>query len=155
MSTTTTPPAHAAPPVIRADPALRRKALLIVLAAALVWTIVIARGLPRLEAWAGAAVVAGNTAARLWLCFGAGVLIATFALLVSWSGANIIRMARRAAAAGQFPPPGIRVLRDTRVIEGRAALLLSRTYVVLGTLLLTCAAALLGLGGYLVVMLWP
>ena len=117
--------------------------------------LIVGYGLPWLEAWVTRAVVEGNTAARRLLCFGAGVGIVALALAVVLSGVNMIRIGRRVIGQGRFPPEGLRVLRDTRVVEGRIAIATGRLQATLGALLIACAAALLGLGGYVVVMLWP
>lgn len=143
------------PTVVRADPGLRRLALSIVLGGALAAVLIIGYGRPWLEAWVTQAVVEGNTAARRMLCFGAGVGIVALALAVVLSGVNMIRIGRRVIGQGRFPPEGLRVFRDTRVVEGRIAVVVGRLQALLGALLLVLAATLLGLGGYVVVMLWP
>ena len=143
------------PTIVRADPAMRRQALLLVLAGTLVSILVIGYGLPWLERWLIEAMRGGNLAARRMVCIGAGLAIALLGLLVTLSGANMIRIGRRVVRGRRFPPEGLRVLRDTRVVAGSLAVLLGRMQAVIGVTILACAAVLVGLGGYIVVRLWP
>ncbi len=143
------------PQVVRADPAMRRKAVLIVIAGTVAAIVAIGYGLPWLERWVTDAIVAGNIAARRAVCLGAGAAVIGLALVVAVSGVNMVRIGRRVTGAGRFPPPGLRVLRDTRVVAGRQAVIIGRLQATLGLVILGCAAALLGIGGYVVVWLWP
>ena len=134
---------------------MRRQALLLVLAGTLAGILIIGYGLPWLERWVIDAVVAGNTAARRMVCLGTGVAIVGLALLVTLSGLNMMRIGRRGVRGRRFPPEGLRVLRDTRVVEGRSAVVIGWIQTGLGATILACAVGLLVLGGYVVVALWP
>jgi hypothetical protein len=106
--------------VRRADPAARRRALLFVIVSALVGTVLIA-GFEHyrtpLRDWLGSEP--GDLTHRATLVFflAAAVLSAPLLAFAAylWSlGAKVLR-------AREFPPPGSRVIRDTPVIEGQAA----------------------------------
>lgn len=144
-----------APEIVRADPALRRKALLILVGGALAGTAVIGFGLPALQAWATEQIAAGRLGIRRLICFGMGPVIVALASGVIASGLNMIHIGRRVLAAERFPPPGLRVLRDTPVIDGPRAVFLGRSQTFIGAMLLVCAVVLLGLGSYIVFLLWP
>jgi hypothetical protein len=125
------------PEVRRADPAARRRAVLAVAAAALV----------------GTALVAGlehyRTALHDWLVSGPGdrgrrvtlVLVAIGAALslpLLAFAAYLWSLGARTVGAGEFPPPGLRVIRDTPVVLGQTAVLRGRalmaTALVLGAM---------------------
>ena len=136
--------------VVRADPALRRRALAILLAAALLGTAAIYWGLPWLEL------------ARLQrpgmqrpICITFAAVIVALAVAVITSGFRIAGLGRRTAALQAFPPPGIKLLRDVRRMTGPRAVFIGRGYVVIGWTLVALAVALLALGAYALVLLWP
>jgi hypothetical protein len=66
------------------------------------------------------------------------VLIILFAplLLMAYS---LYRIARRIQASGQCPPPGVKVIRDTEILEGNAARRKGRLLFVSSILLFTAA----------------
>ncbi len=116
--------------VRRADPAARRQAVLLIILGALVGTLLIV-GFERyrtpLRDWLLSEP--GEMAHRVKLVFllSAAVLSAplvAFAVYLWSFGAKVLR-------ARQFPPPGFRVIRDTPVIDGRAAVLRGRGFKVL------------------------
>ncbi|MEX0907389.1 MAG: hypothetical protein WD054_03585, partial [Gemmatimonadota bacterium] len=88
-------------------------------------------------------------------CLAAGGLIAVLGAGVIASGLNMVGIGTRVVRSGRFPPEGMRVLRDTRVVTGRGARALGHVQRALGVLLIACAAVLLGLSGYVLVVLWP
>jgi hypothetical protein len=144
-----------APEVIRADPAMRRAAILIVVAAVVLGVIGIAWGLPALQSWVWSDTGLGRVSRARVVCLAFGGIIALTAAAVIVSGVRMARFGKRAVTAGRFPPPGMPVFRDTRPATGRPALILGRLYRGTGFTLVVLGAVLLGLGGYVVVALWP
>lgn len=129
--------------VRRADPGARRHAVVLVMLGALVGTLLLV-GFERyrtpLRDWLLSEP--GELAHRVRLVFllSATVLSAPLVALAIylWSlGAKVLR-------AGQFPPPAYRVIRDTPVIGGQAAVLRGRVFKVLA-LCLALASPLLWL----------
>jgi hypothetical protein len=134
------------PEIVRADPRQRRLAILTVLATAIVGAVAIHWVLP----WAIESIeraVRGGMPRSVVCKSTLGVLCA-FAFLVAGFGFWIARLGRSIVAAGRFPPPGQKVIRDTRVLTGRAAEALGRTQTLLGTALIVLAAALLVVASY-------
>src|SRR5262245_1355683 len=106
--------------IVKADPRLRRQLVLVLL-------LILAVGLAAL-AWAPgelAMILAlarespGEARIRTVLLLGA--LVAPVVLLGLLAGADTIGRAVATFRSDRFPPPGMRVLRDTPVIRGRAA----------------------------------
>jgi hypothetical protein len=137
---------------IRADPAARRAALLAVIAAALVGGVVIVWFLPWLSALVQQRAAEGRSIG-LAVCITFASLVALLAAPVVFLGVRIVSSGRAAARAVRFPPPGARVLRDTRVLTGRAAELVGRVHAALGVALVLCGLALALLGAYALVLL--
>jgi hypothetical protein len=129
---------RAFPDVVPADPALRRRALFVAVGAIvpggfLAW---------KLERWLLASAPGDPGAARmaLWLATGvASALTFAAAVYVAWIALRILR-------ARRFPPPGMRVMRDTPVRIGGAAR-------VLGWAGLACAAVILAAAAVLPLLL--
>jgi hypothetical protein len=69
-----------------------------------------------------------------------------FALLLL--GLHLWRWGKRIRAAGQFPLPGSRVVRDTVVLHGEAALRRGRILQATAAALISCGLALLAAFGY-------
>jgi hypothetical protein len=82
------------------------------------------------------------------ICLAFLAFLVLLAAAVIVSGVNIFRLGSRAIRSEQFPPPGMAVLRDTRIVRGARAVTLGRVQRVLGVLLICCAVALLALSGY-------
>lgn len=124
----------------KADPADRRKALIVVgiagglcalpLVAALFGALDLRARLDAAAAQFVASPPAGVAAMSV-----AVVPLVLFALYLVVFGARVIR-------AGRFPLPGQRVVRDTRIREGRAATVHGRVLQVLGILLGLAALSL-------------
>lgn len=126
--------------ILRADPRLRRQTLLALGIGAILGGIV----LIAFQHWlAGISALPGNDLliARLWRMIGIALTGCAICLgLLAWYA---MHKAARIRAARQWPHPGTRVLRDTPIRRGEAAMRISRVLTVLGmTLLLFC----LGLG---------
>lgn len=109
----------------KADPGARRLALLLLAAGTLVGVAAIL-GAEHLRAPLRDWLLAepGRLAQRLsWIVLGLGAAAALPALLAA---AHLWRVARKAARAHRFPPPGQKVLRDTPVLLGAAAVARAR-----------------------------
>jgi hypothetical protein len=132
--------------ILRADPQLRRRAVTMVLATAVCGAAAIHWLLPWAHATVEQAVREGMP--RSVVCKSTLGVLSIFAFTVAGFGVYIVRLGRSIVAAGRFPPPGQKVIRDTRVLTGRAAELLGRTQTFLGSALIVCAAALLALTTY-------
>ena len=136
-------PSH---PIRPADPRARRQALALVVAAAVAGTLLfwgIERYLPPVGDWIVSEPDRLPRRARLVVFFLWFVLVApqvAFAVYL-W------RLGRRIVAAREFPPPGFRVIHDTVVLGGSAAVSRGRALQVL-------ACCLTGAGVLASVMLW-
>jgi hypothetical protein len=105
----------------RADPVLHRRAVLIVAAGTLIGALLIflfERYQGQMQAWLLADPSALETRMRAVLVMVALVLFAPLAAFGVWCW----RFGGRVREAAMFPPPGVRVVRDTPVVEGAAAL---------------------------------
>lgn len=63
-------------------------------------------------------------------------------------GVYAFRFGRRVVREERFPPAGVNVVRDTRVVHGRAARLLGHAQAINGALLVALAIVLFGLCAY-------
>lgn len=130
----------------KADPAARRKVALLLSVGACVGAVLIVafeRYRIPLSDWVLAGPGASAQRARLALLLLAALLLAPLLALAAylWSlGARVVR-------AQEFPPPGLRVIRDTAVITGARAVSRGR---LLKVLALSCAIACAVLG----ILLW-
>ena len=131
--------------IVKADPGLRRQMLLVLL-------LIVAIGLFALE-WVPkemATILAiarespAEARARTVLLLGA--LVAPPVLLGMVAGVDTIRRSVSTFRTDRFPPPGMRVLRDTPVLRGRSARGLAIVMATLGALLIACCTALPVLG---------
>jgi hypothetical protein len=102
--------------------------------------------------WLLAAKASGRVPGR-WICLGFLGLVTILALGVTGMGVNFIGLARRAIAHQQLPPPGVKVIRDTRVLRGPRAVAIARVQGILGLLLIACSLALLALSAYVTIRL--
>jgi hypothetical protein len=133
--------ASAGPPIQRADPRARRRARWLVLAAlpllagAAVGSELIARWLETLARERPAEAVAPIRLAIVGLSAATVLPLLGFA---AWTW----RLAGRVAAARRFPPPGVAVVYDVRVLEGHAALVYAGMGRALALGLAACALAL-------------
>lgn len=118
------------PEVQKADPAARRKAILIVVIGALIGALLIG-GIEcyrdRLADWIGDAVIARHGRVRFLFLLVVGMLSAPLVVFAVrlWSLGNKVRRAQ------QCPPPGYRLIRDTRIIRGSAAVMRGRIFKIL------------------------
>jgi hypothetical protein len=129
------------PEVRKADPTLRRRAVLAVALGAVVGALLIAafdRYAGPLRDWISSQPSGAPGRGMLALLLGAMLLAAPLLVFAArlWSiGASVLR-------AGEFPPPGHRVIRDTPVVEGRAAVLRGRVFLALAIVLVVISALL-------------
>ena len=138
--------------VVRADPALRRGALLTLLALAIIGTIEIAWFLPWLSSLVETRAAQGRSISLL-ACISFVSIVALLAVPVTVVGVRVVKSGRAAVRHGRFPPPGTRVLRDTKVLEGKPAQVFGKIQRGLGIALVLCALALAVLGGYALALL--
>jgi len=125
--------------VVKADPVLRRKALAVGVIILVAGTVLIA-SMERV-------LVAASELSQRSRGEAVGVLtafIAPFVLLAVVGGVDALRRSLRTWRERRFPPSGMRVLRDTPVIEGTLARVLGALGCMLGTLLLVLALLLTG-----------
>ena len=137
------------PEIVRADPAMRRMALLVV--GGLVVALVVATlSAPRFIGALGTLSQASPAEAVLWF---AAFVVPLFVLAVV-AGVDAVHRSVSTLRERRFPPAGMRVLRDTPVIRGRAAHLIGVLGCSLGAALLV-AALLLGWTSYRIgAVLW-
>jgi hypothetical protein len=141
---TSTPPEY-----VRAKPRTRRIALvgLVVIvvagAGAIEWL------LPRLSALASSGQIS-----RKSICIGFLIVLLALVVPVVFAGVENWRLGRDAVRTGQFPSPRTRVLVDTRIERGPAAITIGKVQQVLGTILIGAGLALLAVAGFGVYTLW-
>jgi hypothetical protein len=126
--------------VVRGDPTLRRRTLLVLpvlLALGVVALATAPRASRLLILWLQQAPDARERAVLAMLGFAA-----PFTLIAWLMGVGTVRRAVQTLRARRFPPPGMRVARDTPVLRGRTARLLGVVGFVLGATLLTAGTVL-------------
>lgn len=125
--------------ILRADPRLRRQTL----GALCVGALACAIALVMFQNWlTGISALPGNDLliARLWRMIGIAVTGSGICMgLLAWYA---VHKAARIRAAGQFPVPGTRVMRDTPIRRGESALRISRLLSVVGLCLLVLSLVL-------------
>ena len=125
----------------RADPEARRRAVLLVIVAAAGGAIVIA-ALPQIResvhAWVLADPAETAFRAKLLVCSAAFMVTTPLACLAVY----IWLLGARVMHAQHFPPPGLRVLHDTPVLSGAAAVMRGQLMQVLAVCLGLCAVVL-------------
>lgn len=136
--------------VVRADPVLRRQALGLLLGSVIAGAAAIYWGLPWLET---ARLTRPGVQRAICITFAA--VIVAIAVAAVTSGFRIVGLGRRTAHLQEFPPPGVKLLYDVHRMTGARALMLGRGYLVIGWSIVVLAITLLGLGGYILVVLWP
>jgi hypothetical protein len=126
--------------VVRGDPALRRRALLmlpLLLALGIAALATAPRASRLLILWLQQSPEPGGRAVLAMLAFAA-----PFALAAWLVGGTAVRWSLRSLRARRFPPPGMRVARDTPVVRGTQARILGAGGLVLGMTLLVAGTAL-------------
>ena len=97
--------------VIPADPVLRRRAVSLLLAGTVIGMLALTIVSAHLRQVSSVAILQRWLWGAVALASGGGIAF----------GAYLVWLARQVLLAGQFPPPGRRVIRETRVRRGRAA----------------------------------
>jgi hypothetical protein len=131
------------PTYVAADLRLRRLAVLTMLAATVIATAMIGWFVP----WLARAIVQARVSGTLSVPLASYLFLAVVALLaapVVGFGVYAVRFGRVVLSTRQYPPPGARVLRRTKILRGRPASVLGSGQVVLGALLVACGLALVG-----------
>ena len=140
------------PEIVAADPRLRRLALLGVLGVALLGAATTVWLLPALTSTLLRARLEGRITVPI-ACYLFLALMLLIAGLVIAFATYAIRFGGRVRAGALYPPPGTRVIRDTRVVRGPVAVLIGRVQVWLGYALVLCALALIALSIYGVIVI--
>ncbi len=132
--------------VRKADPAGRRRAVLLLLVGTCVGALLIV-GFERyhipVRDWILAEPEASGQRAKLVLLLLAALLLAPLVVFAAY----VWSLGERVLRAREYPPPGLRVIRDTRVMTGERAISRGR---LLKMLALGCGIACVGLG----LLLW-
>jgi hypothetical protein len=139
----------AAPELLRADPRTRRIALVAIGVIVAVGIVANEWLLPRL-----AALASTGSISRKSICIGFLVFLIVFVVPVVLAGIQNVRLGRSAVQSGEFPSQKTRVLIDTRITRGAAAVALGNVQQLLGALLVIAGLALLGVAGFGLYMLW-
>jgi hypothetical protein len=137
-------PDSAAREIRRADPAARRNALLLILIGALIGSSLIVafeRYRAAVQEWLVAEPAEVSQRLQLTLALGGAALLLPL-LAVS---VYLWRFGARVVSAGQFPPPDVKVVRDTQIAVGRAAALRGRGLQALAVGLAVAAIVLCGM----------
>src|SRR6266852_1125734 len=129
------------PEVRRADPVARRRAVVFVVGGAFVGALLVVgfeRYRARLRDWVRSEPQQLPHRLRLVLLLSAAVLsVPLFGFAASlWSLGGSVRRAE------QFPPPGYRIIRDTPLLQGQAAVSRARRFRVLAICLAVASALL-------------
>lgn len=127
-------------PIQLADPGARRRALLWLAAIAATGTgllLGLQRWLARLGNGGDIAQAGASLASALWLAASLAVLALVALGGYAWRQADRVHLHQR------FPPPGQPVIRDTLVLEGRAALNRAKALRVVSVLLVVAGVCLL------------
>ncbi len=127
------------PDIEKADPKARRRAIAIVAGAVLIGGVTVyllEKNRPRLAAWFEERV-------EFWLAHPEVIAFGCFVLMLPVIGVAIYlwRFGATVVAAKRFPPPGIRVVRDTVILLDARAIYRGRLMQVLSVLLLVSSVS--------------
>ena len=126
--------------IVPGDPALRRKMLLaapLILAIGFVALATLPRATRLLILWLQESPGGGRHAVLVMLAFAAPFTFGAWLV-----GFDVVRRSLGTLRTRRFPPPGMRVMRDTPVVRGGTARVLGILGLVLGASLLTAGAML-------------
>jgi hypothetical protein len=135
----------------RADPTIRRMVVVVLgagIAIAAAILLIASRFRAPFEAW-----LVQDLRARTTVVFAALTIISAGPVL--GMAGYLWRLGQRIARSGRYPPPGLRVLHDTEIVDGPQAVRLSRAMKVFGSVLATAALVLAGFLWRLVFVLLP
>jgi len=116
--------------IVRADKRYRRKALAVCAGLILLGAVMIGWVLPKAEGYLEQ--LEPETALRAL----EGALIAIFLTLLPM-GLYVLQLGRRIMKAELFPPPGVKVIADTPLVQGRKARNYGRIFVICGLVLIS------------------
>lgn len=126
--------------MLRADPAVRRAAILAVIAAIAIGVVALGYLQPLFDRARTGPATASDVAFAAVLLRTCGIATLAFGAAVdSFLALSAIRILR----SGRFPPPGARVIRDTRILQGAAARRVALVHLLLGTVFLAAGFVLL------------
>lgn len=134
-------PAKDSPEILPADPGARRRALTLVVVGGAAGILAIEYLLPWARGRLAQAVYDGSVP-RSAICKSVLMGLMVVATSVAGFGVYAFRLGRRVLSEERFPPAGTKVVRDTRVLRGRAARILGRAQAINGALLVLLALAL-------------
>ncbi|HET9062185.1 MAG TPA: hypothetical protein VFO62_02750 [Candidatus Binatia bacterium] len=140
-------PADASPEILRADPRARRRALAILVVGGLLGLLAIEWLLPWARGRVAQAVYEGGLPQSA-VCKSVLAFLMLIAASVAAFGVYVWRFGRRVVREERFPPTGVNVVRDTRVLNGRPARLLGHAQAINGALLVALAIAMVALCAY-------
>jgi len=123
--------------ILRADQRLRRTAGIVIVVAAALGGV----GLWALQRWLDS-VAAGSPGAGSQLLAVSALIVGVNVLALAVLGIYLWRYGARVRAASQFPPPAARVIRDTPVLRGAAALRRGRLLQGFGVSFVLCGVGL-------------
>ncbi len=133
---------------VRADARLRRNAIGLAFCGVVVGALTIGWVLPWfLRVVQEKALRAGGFDRRI-VCMSFLVVVSLVAASVAGLGVSAVRQGRRVCAADRYPLAGMKVLRDTRVLRGRAAQITGRGQMLIGGTLVGLALLLLAVSIY-------
>jgi len=141
------PPAHSAPDVVRADPQARQRAIAIVLGGGICGVVATRWLLPWAHERLAQGVYEGSLPQSV-VCKSVLVGLMLVAASVVAFGVYAYRFGRRVVEQERFPPAGTKVVRNTRVVSGRAARFLGRAQAINGAMIVALGFALLALCVY-------
>jgi hypothetical protein len=137
--------------VQRADPTTRRTVFVVLgagVAIAAAILLVASRFRAPFEAW-----LVEDLRSRTLIVFAALTIVSAGPVL--GMAGYLWRLGQRIANSGRYPPPGLRVLHDTEIVDGPQAIRLSRAMKVFGSVLGTAALLLAAFLWRLVFLLLP
>lgn len=117
-------------PILRADRDHRRRILFIYILAATLGALILGWGLP----WAEQAL-ARQDPQTAWRVLKAALAVVFLSVVAM--GLYLFRLGRRVLESERFPPPNHKVVRDTRILEGKEAKTRGRMLVFLSFLLIS------------------
>jgi hypothetical protein len=135
----------------RADPTTRRTVFVVLgagVAIAAAILLVASRFRAPFEAW-----LVEDLRSRTLVVFAALTIVSAGPVL--GMAGYLWRLGQRIANSGRYPPPGLRVLHDTEIVDGPQAIRLSRAMKVFGSVLGTAALLLAAFLWRLVFLLLP
>ena len=118
--------------VISADPRERKRLLVLLLVGSIVVVWVVGWLTPRVKVEAQVAIAEGRLAQSA-VCQSVLIGLGFFSCAVAAFGVHARRFGKAVLAAGRFPPPGMTVVRATRVMTGRPAMAVGRVQALLGS----------------------